>query len=221
MLSIRNAAALAAMLTAAVSLATETDLYRWCADVDTALRTSLRIGQMASTYAEEKTILIAGVNEALKVSRPKNEPFLRQTLEKGLEDLVIFQTDPSREVGHLRFVMRGALDDLHFLDQWLRNKDDKRTYVIALLDRAQQEGLRVPQEAQEIAVLSNAATRAVDLLDVSDYRRTENYACARRALAEAVRNASNLPVGDPTRVIILREGIRVGRNYLVYLNTCR
>ena len=74
----------------------------WCRDVGASLRRALATGTQTSTYGEEKSILLFGINQALNTTNEKKQPFLRYTLGAALADLPIFEKDEGRQVAHLR-----------------------------------------------------------------------------------------------------------------------
>jgi len=164
---------------------------QWCHDVREVLFRAKDTAMKASTFSQEKILLVSGIEQAIFLSRPKQEMFAKLTLEAALTDATLFSGDDEREAEFLNLSVIHAINDLDYIDRYSRDKSDKGPYVTEILENSLLEGQRLPENLREVAIESAAARRSLALIDISDDRRTPGYACARQVLSAGLAEAEN------------------------------
>ncbi|MCO4754800.1 MAG: hypothetical protein KC478_09985 [Bacteriovoracaceae bacterium] len=156
---------------------------RWCNDVSYILQVSLDSAYHATTFEQERSILVTAINKTLEKVNPKYHFYFETTLTLALKIEKNLGTDKER-VFFLRRSITTALADLKDFDTYSRSQD-YAAYVEELLRRAITEGLRVETEKLELLILNTSMSNAISVLRMSDYRRTASHACASAYLKEA------------------------------------
>lgn len=179
--------------------------YEWCRDVRHLLHAAIQNANHAPTDADEVAILGQALERALQVGPSRFKKFFEFTLKTAKADMAIYKGDATRQGQLLRRAFREAIDDLDYLDS--ADSSDNGSYVLALLQRAQEEGYRSPTNDGELLFLQRGIQRALALLNDSDYRRSAPYACAARVLNDALIDSKNPSLQMKTRIMILRIAV--------------
>jgi hypothetical protein len=184
-----------------------TPFEEWCEDRESILRQALYVGALVESDAEEVAILVSAAEQAQARSKHRFEKYFRYTLQVALSDFsVIYPTDISRQAGFLRFMVREAISDVRYLREY-RYYNNTVPYVLEIMSRVRDQGMKTPQNREEISLLTTGIQRAIKWLEVSDYIRTPSYACAYEVLGQTLKNAALLGSKEKTKIQVLRDGI--------------
>ncbi len=185
----------------------------WCRDVASILWNALHNGWQAQDYPEEISILLRATSEALTQSG-RHQFYLKETLGMLLKDISIYSEEES-QVFLARRYLKDAIYDLWIFDLYQSHRN-YGPYIVELLRRGQREGLRAPQNSEEITFLTRSLQRALKLLEKTDFGRTGSYSCAKLSIKEALDLSSNLQLSEITRIEVLRTGTEEAIEKLSY-----
>jgi hypothetical protein len=179
--------------------------HEWCRDVRHLLLAAIQSANHAPTDADEVAILGQALDRALQVGPSRFKKFFEFTLKTAKADVAIYNGDATRQGQLLRRAFHEALEDLDYLDG--SHSSDNASYILTLLQRAQNEGYRSPTNDGELLFLQRGIQRALALLNDRDYRRSPSYACAARVLSDALIDSKNPSLQMKTRIMILRIAV--------------
>lgn len=183
------------------------DIAQWCENNAHSLEQALREGALSETDLEERDILVAAADAALKISQHRFEKYFRFTLQTTLTDYAtIYPSDVARQVLFLRYGVREAIHDLRFLANH-HTYLNSGTYSRELLERARSLGARTPLNAEEIQILTTSIQRAIFWLETSDFARLPNYACAYKTLNDTLARSSVPGLSQKQVIRTLRSGV--------------
>lgn len=194
-----------------------TEYYEtWCRKVGSILRIAVGNTTYATTYQEEKSMLLDAVERSIQETPEKGHFYFLTSLRVIPNGMANYERI-EEQVTYLRRTARYALEDLTYIDESIYRSRlcgfcdlDHSPYVMKVLARSLEEGRAAKTDEQETFALDLAADMGITLLDDSAFRR--DYACARKEMGYAL-DASNL--------LNKRDHVREAWSILYYKNRCR
>lgn len=194
---------------------------RWCDQIIYDLNAALQSGRESGKFEEEKEILLVSIDDALRTATDKHEHYFIERLNTVLNDYKLHK-DIRRQVQTLRIGIHRAITDFHYYDTHGRGQSgfDNGSYVRQLAAQTLQDGMRAPEDHQELWILKSGLKHIAELLDDSDYRRSSDYACARRTVENAKAQVNNTKLSVQGKLIVARAALRQVRDSLFSAERC-
>ena len=182
------------------------DFIRKCQDYRALIQQALRAAYHVSSAEQEIRILVSAIDRALALGNSHLRKFFELTLKASEVDMDLYPQDPERKAFLLKTYMEWSLEDLAWFDR-ARNHNDNGPYVRALLSRAAQVGYMARKDAEEIVLLVRSFARAIALIAMSDYRRSQAYACEAKVLIGALQLVQYGGLDEESQVVVLRQAL--------------